>query len=214
MPLLALNTTVSQTMRLKYQVGVGLMPIGLMFASMGLTYWFAGWLAGVMGIGLDDRVRDHPEGWLWAGLFLTGFVLLMLAGYASGWLINAAISRFVLGWSAEQVRAVYLRSELPAHWRREGAPASQDADAVAIANWEVQRKTGALGFIAKRGVVGWGVPMFAAMYVVPTFAEDRGFELSAALLSVALWAAAGAAFGAFMWWLGESNHRKLLRRRG
>lgn len=54
--------------------------------------------------------------------------------------------------------------------------------------------------------------MFIAMYAAPTFAKGLLFSLGTVLFNAALWAAAGAGFGAIMWYGSEANYRKLKRR--
>ena len=212
MPLLALNTVLPQSLRVKYQLAIGIIPIGLMFTSLLPLWQFAGWLETSFGIPANSPIKEHPNGGAWIAVFLSTFVALMVLGYAIGWVVNAAISRYVLGWSTEKVRAVYLHSDVPVHWMRDGATASAGVDAQSIAKWEAQRKVGALRFIAVRGMLAWGGPMLFAMHVVPTYMKGRGFALEESLINIALWACAGAGFGALIWYSSESNYRKLKQR--
>lgn len=212
MPLLALNTVLPQSMRVKYQLVIGVLPIGLMFASFVPLWQFAGWLEAHFGIPANSPIKAHPNGGAWIAVFLFTMVALMILGYAIGWILNAAIARYFLGWSTEKVRAVYLHSNVPAHWLKEGTAASSGADEQSITNWEAQRKVGALRFIAVRGVLAWGGPMLLAMYLVPTFLKGQGFSVESTLFNIALWACAGAGFGAIIWYSSEANYRKLKQR--
>jgi hypothetical protein len=112
MPLLALNTVLPQSMRVKYQLLVGALPVSCMLASLLLPWAMASWLDRQVGVPLDAAIREQPGVLPWLAVFLLAMLLLMLLGYALGWVFNALVSRHVLGWSREQVRAVYLRSEV------------------------------------------------------------------------------------------------------
>lgn len=212
MPLLALNTVLPQSMRMKYQLAIGVLPIGLMFAAFVPLWLLSSWLEAYYGIPTNSPIRSHPNGGIWIAVFLSTMVALMILGYAIGWLVNAAVSRYVLGWSSEQVRAVYLHSKVPPHWLKEGSAAPSDADAQSIAKWEAQRKIGALRFIAVRGVLAWGGPMLLAMHLVPTFMKGHVFSMESTIFNVVLWACAGACFGALIWYSSEANYRKLKQR--
>lgn len=212
MTLLALNTVLPQSMRVKYQLAVGALPMGLMFASFLPLFFFASWLEARLGIPPNSPIKAHPNGALWISVFLGVMVVSMLLGYALGWLANAAIARLVFGWPADKIRAVYLRSEIPSHWLKGGASPSLDAKAQTIAKWEEQRKVGVVRFILTRGVLAWGGSMLVAMYVAPTVAKGKSFTGADLLFNLALWAAAGAAFGATIWFASELNYRKLKER--
>lgn len=213
MPLLALNTVLPQSMRVKYQLLVGALPVSCMLASLLLPWAMASWLDRQVGVPLDAAIREQPGVLPWLAVFLLAMLLLMLLGYALGWVFNALVSRHVLGWSREQVRAVYLRSEVPAHWLKPDAGDAGGADARSIAKWAAQRQAGPWRFIALRGVLAWGAPMFAAMYLLPALLKGQAITPEGVLLYGALWATGGLTFGAFIWFASESNYRQLLARR-
>jgi hypothetical protein len=212
MPHLALNTVLPQLMRVKYQVAIGIAPIGLMFASFGPGFLLASWLEGALGIPPNSPINAHPNGAIWITVFLISMVALMILGYALGWFVNQAVARLILGWSPEKVRAIYSRSDIPNHWLKAGADLSVDPGAQSIAKWREQRKMGALRYVFIRGVLAWGLPMFVVMYLVPTFANSQSFAVRLFLFNMALWTAAGAGFGAFIWYSSEANYRKLTKR--
>ncbi|MFM7625420.1 MAG: hypothetical protein ACKO7G_02935 [Gammaproteobacteria bacterium] len=213
MKLLALNTLVPQIMRAKYQLAISVLPVGLMLGSFLPLMIFSSWLQGRFGIPADSAVRDHPDGSAWIVIFVVAMIVLMLLGYALGWVANAAISRVVFGWSPEKIRAVYLRSELPVHWMKGEETASSSADARAMSEWESQQQVGALRFIATRGVLAYGGWMLLAMHVAPTLVKGQGFTMTDTLPKIAIWACAGAIFGAAVWYKSESDYQKLKRRR-
>jgi hypothetical protein len=213
MTLLALNTVLLQSMRVKYQVALGVLPIGLMFASFLPLFAFAPWLEAALGMPPNGPIKRHPNGTLWIAIFLGAMVISMVLGYAVGWVVNAAIARLVFSWSAEKVRAVYLQSDIPSHWLKDGADSAQDAKAQVLAKWEEQRKAGAVRFILSRGVLAWGAPMLLVMYIGPRLVKGQSFGAGDILFNLSLWAAAGAAFGAVIWFSSESNYRKLKERK-
>ena len=75
---------------------------------------------------------------------------------------------------------------------------------------------GAIGlprFIALRGVLAWGAPMYLMVYLVPALLKSQPISPESLIAYAGLWATAGAVFGAVMWWNGQSNYRKLKDRR-
>lgn len=198
---LALNTALPQMLRFKYQVAIGVAPIGLMFASFLPT------------IVVAVLLSEHVTGGAWLLVFLASMVIFMLLGYALGWLVNLVVARVLLGWSREKASAVFSRSEVPPHWLKEADISAADATSRSIERLEELRKLGALKFILSRGLFAWGLPMFCAMYAGPTLFGHRPFALASLALNVILWGTAGIAFGAGMWYLLQLNHRQILKRR-
>jgi hypothetical protein len=196
----------------KYQLAIGVLPISLMFTSFLPLWWLAAWLEAYLGIPANSPIMEHANGALLIVVLLVTMVSFMLAGYALGWFANAVVSRYFLGWSSQKVRAIYLHSDLPLSWLKasSGTPASSDAES--ISKWGAQRKVGAIRFIGVRGVLAWGGPMFLAMHVAPTVVKGQAFALGSTVLNLVLWACAGVTFGAAIWYISESNYRKLKQR--
>lgn len=212
MPLLAFNTVLPQALRGRYQLALAALPIGLAFASFLPLIFIGSWLESALGVAPNSPVKALGNGLIWLALFLVTMVVLMLIGCTLGWLLNAVVARLFLGWSSDEIRAVFLRSEVPAHWLKAGTASKADATEEAIAKWEAQRQSGAVRFMVKRGVYAWGAPMFLAMYVVPTLSRGQTVTAGAVLFQIAIWFAGGVAFGAAFWYLGEVNYRRLKRR--
>ncbi len=74
---LALNTVLPQSMQAKYQVGIGALPIGLMFAWFLPLFTIAEWLESVAGIPPNSPIKDHPNGIACIVGFLPVMVALM-----------------------------------------------------------------------------------------------------------------------------------------
>ena len=96
MNLLAFNTLISSTARLKYQLAIAVLPIGLMFGSFLPLWAFASWLERRFGIPPGSPVNGHPDGSAWIAIMLVAMIVLMLLGYALGWVANAAIHSLVI----------------------------------------------------------------------------------------------------------------------
>jgi len=211
---LAFNTVLPSSMRVKHQLAIGVLPIGLMFLAFVPLFQLSAWLGLAMGIAQDAPIRSQPNAGWWIAIFLGSMVLGMVVGYLLGWLCNAAIARYVLRWPAQKVRAVFLHSEVPAHWLKEGVDKIEpmSASQASASKWAEQRQVGALRFILQRGVAAWGGPMFLAMYALPAWVRGSPFSLAGLAQQLALWAVAGALFGAAIWYASESNYRKLKSR--
>ncbi|MEM1411436.1 MAG: hypothetical protein AAGH19_03680 [Pseudomonadota bacterium] len=68
--------------------------------------------------------------------------------------------------------------------------------------WEAQASSGFWRFILTKGMLRYGVLMFAATnLIVPLVVKDISYRLDAVslLTSFAIWMTAGALFGAFLW---------------
>ena len=208
---LAFNSLVPQNLRLRFQVAVSALPLACMLLALVPSYFFAQWLERLQGIPAQSRLLDHPTGRLWVAAFLVALVLQLLSGYLLGWLLNAMWARWFLRWSADKIRAVYLQSQVPVAWLKPAAAAlSGDRVAViAVARWERERKAGALRYVLRRGLIGWGLPLYVFLYGVQTLLRGDSFELLQALRNAGLWLGCGAVFGTVMWWVSEINYRKL-----
>jgi len=211
MTLLASNILVPAVMRPRYQLAMSLLPVTLALLAAIPSYFFALWLEKLPGIPAATRLLDHPQGRWWLAALLAALVLQVVAGYAMGWLLNALLARWLWGWPADKVRAVFIRSELPPNWLTPAAAvlAAGRVALVAVARWELERKVGALRFILRRGVFGWGLPMFIFMYPVHTLLRGEAFLPMVALVNVLLWFGCGGMFGALHWALAQANYRSL-----
>jgi hypothetical protein len=80
---------------------------------------------------------------------------------------------------------------------------------IAVARWERERKAGALRYVLRKGIIGWGLPLYVFMYGVQTLLRGDTLDPQQALRSALLWFGCGAVFGAVMWRVSEFNYRKL-----
>ncbi|MES3024582.1 MAG: hypothetical protein V4857_23685 [Pseudomonadota bacterium] len=122
---LAINLNRQQALRTEIQLALSVLPLGLMGATFAAVLSLRGPFEKALGLVANSSVRNHPNGIMWLIAFLVAMVLLMMLAYLLGWLANALIARFVLGWPAELVAATYARSELPERWLK--APAQAEA---------------------------------------------------------------------------------------
>ena len=208
---LALNTLLPQTMRLRYQLAISVLPVGMMLLALVPSYFFAIWLEQLEGISAHTRLLDDARGRMWIAAFLIALLLQLILAYGVGWALNGLWARFIAGWPNDKVHAVFLRSELPVSWLKPAAAALSGgrASILAIARWERERKVGALAFILRKGVWAWGVPFFVFMYLIQTLLRGESLQVEAALLSAALWFSAGAFLGGVVWVLSEFNYRRM-----
>jgi hypothetical protein len=208
---LAFNSLVPQNLRLRFQLALGALPLTCMLLALVPAYFFAQWLEKLEGIPGQSRLLDHPTGRMWVAAFLAALMLQLLCGYLLGWLLNAWLARRLLGWPMEKIRAVYLYSQVPPAWLKPAAVALAGGRVaiIAVARWERERKAGALRYVLRKGLVGWGLPLYVFMYGVQTLLRGDALEPQQALRSAVLWLGCGAVFGAVMWWVSEFNYRKL-----
>ena len=208
---LAFNMHISQILRGKYQFGLAVLPIGLMFSSFLVLWPFTYWLSEYLGIPEGAPVKDQPNGLLWIVVFLSTMVALMILGYLIGWVLNAAITRTVLGWDSEKTRRVFLYSEVPNEWLKEGQTSSNANTPNAVNEaWAATRKKGKWNYILTKGVLGWGAFMYFFMAVLPVV---RGSEEQTAfyfIWNALLWGASGALFGTIIWHFSEKQYIKAL----
>ena len=87
--------------------------------------------------------------------------------------------------------------------------ASDRVAVIAVARWERERKTGALRYVLRKGLIGWGLPLYVFMYGVQTLLRGDALVPEEALRNAVLWLGCGAVFGTVMWWVSEFNYRKL-----
>lgn len=116
MNLLALNMEVSQRVHTAVKVKLCLLPYGLMFAAFIPLFFFSSWLSSVLGIPEGSAVREQENGLLFICILLGLMVLLMIASYFFGWILNALIWLTVLKWPQQKVGRAFFYSELPPSW--------------------------------------------------------------------------------------------------
>ena len=208
---LAFNSLVPQNLRLRFQLALGALPLACMLLAFIPSYFFAQWLETLEGIPAQTRLLDHPTGRMWVAAFLGALLLQLLFGYLLGWLLNALWARWLLRWSLDKIRAVYLHSQVPPAWLNPAAVALAGGRVaiIAVARWERERKAGALRYVLRKGIIAWGLPMYVFMYGVQTLLRGESLEAQEALRSALLWLGGGAVLGAVMWWVSEFNYRKL-----
>lgn len=198
-------------LRPRFQLALSVLPVAMMLVAAVPSYFFALWLEKLPGIPAATRLWDHPQGRWWLAAMLGALALQLVVGYALGWLLNAGLARWLWGWSAEEVHAVFVHSEVPPHWLTPAAAAlaGNRVALVAVARWQRERAVGVWRFVLRRGLLGWGLPMFIFMYPVHTLLRGEAFVPMAALANGLLWFGCGASFGLLHWALAQRNCRAL-----
>ncbi len=95
---MVINFSKVDAMRRKYKLAVAAAPFALMFGSFLPLYCFGLWLEKRLGIPHGSPIKDHPNGKAFIDTFMVVMVVLMLAGYVAGWLVNAVVARYALRW--------------------------------------------------------------------------------------------------------------------
>lgn len=208
---LPFNSLVPQNLRLRIQVAISALPVVCMLLALAPSYFFAQWLEKLEGLPAQTRLLDHPSGRLWVSVFFCALVLQLLLAYLLGWLLNALWAFWVLRWPSQKIRAVYLNSQVPYTWLKPAAAAlsGEHVAIIAVARWEGERKAGVLRYVLRKGLIGWGLPLYVFMYGVQTLLRGDLWVPVEALRNAVLWLGCGAVFGAVMWWVSEMNYRKL-----
>ena len=200
-----------QLLRVRYQLGLSVLPMGLPFSSFFVLKPFSAWLSEYLEIPEGVPVKDQPNGILWIVLFLSSTVVLLILGYLIGWVLNAIIARTVLGWDPEKTRRVFLYSEVPNEWLKEGVISNgtkKERKKASIVNekWAEIRKMGKWNFILTRGVYRWGSSMYFFMVIVPALLHGSHREKHSFFLGAVLMGAGGAIFGAIFWHFSEKQY--------
>ena len=211
---LALNYSASAALQRKYQLLIGALPTVCMFVPFVPLMKVAYWLDSPAGSVYNPATNGSSFLIFWVLLGLAVMIAAMLAGHALGWLLNMIIASTCLRWPWVRVRAVFLESQLPVEWYREGVSSQRDADAEASKRWESEKRLGFARFVLMRGVLAWGAPMFIGIYVVPTLLKGESVTLAGLVKSVAIWSVAGCAFGASMWWVHRAREHDRTQRSG
>jgi hypothetical protein len=207
--LLATNMLIWPDIKPGLKFGVSILPIGLMFAAFVPIFAIAKWTAAALDLGTGP-VAAQSNGLLWLVLFLTFMVALMLAGYALGWLLNAALARVIFRWPADKVRNVFLESRVPTEWRRADTLAAAPGGTPVRKRgaWVAMRTKGRWHFVLVRGVLGWGGAMFFAMGLMPVLSHRREPSWPYFFSQAIIWTIGGALFGLAVWTWSERQFRK------
>jgi len=94
---LAFNMHISKTMRGKFQLILGVLPLGLMFSSFAVLWLVTKWLSVMLGVPDDVPLKEQENGLLLFVIMMVVMVVLMFAGYIFGWVTNALISKVLFG---------------------------------------------------------------------------------------------------------------------
>jgi uncharacterized protein YfiM (DUF2279 family) len=206
---LAWNFEIPQRMRTQPQIALGVLPIGLMFASFAPLFFLAASLSSILGIPENAPVKDQPNGMLWLILFLVAMVILMITGYLLGWVLNAIVLRVFFKWPQQKISRVLLYSEVPPSWLKETNTTTGAASSNATpSSWAATRQMGKRRFILQRGVLAWGIPMYLFMAALPAINGRVEATVFYFLWQACLWGAAGALFGFVIWHFSEKSFLK------
>ena len=108
----------------RYKYSFAALPFALMMLSFLPWRLLMNWLASILGISMTAPARAQPHFALFSTLTTVAMVTFFVLGYVLGFVANAVILRFCYGWSAKQLRDMFLWSKAPEHWYKAG----HDAD--------------------------------------------------------------------------------------
>lgn len=203
---IAFNIHIHNMLKVKYSALLAIIPITFMLSSIGVL-WL---LDTLLGVDITTALNQYEHSnLLFAGLMVL-LVSLMYVGYILGWAINALISFTLLKWPKQQIKEVYLASRVPNHWLK-GDETIGAVLSNRMADWKQERKQGAFRYIAKIGVLGWGLFMFVIMAVIPMLKSNEPMDYMSLLSQAGVWVVAGALFGFIMWYLSEKQYLKYLQ---
>ncbi|NQZ07323.1 MAG: hypothetical protein HRT35_09205, partial [Algicola sp.] len=202
MKLLALSLDISQYLKRKIGMGLSILPYTMMCGFIGLLYFPM-----ILFLRYHDLGDDTPfselgisSGWLAVILPVTMFV-----GYLFGWLCNAMIARLFYGWNKAQVHQVFLQSEVPQYWYKEGGQAEADLSLLnSVQIWASKRKKGCVNLVLRVVVMCYGLFAFYLLLFHP-FMKGYSYGQWGLLLWPGVLFAIGAALvGLLMWFLSLS----------
>lgn len=125
----------------------------------------------------------------------------VIAGWHLGWLVNGLVSRYVYKWAVADLRAVYLRSELPEAWLKMEKCSDPKAywKQRHLKDLETRIAVGRLRYVVTRGVVLSGAALFVFVYVTPKILGEESLTGIGALVYAIPCAIGGAALGEVYW---------------
>ncbi len=205
---LAFNVHIFQLLRKKYHFSLSVLPMALMLVFLLMLLPFGFWLLGHLGIPVDAPIRDQPNGILWAVIIFPVMVALIISGNLLGWLLNATIARTFLRWDAYKTTRVFLYSEVPSTWLKDGAKVGDNLAKIGNEAWAITREKGKWNYIFTQGVLGWGVLMYCSMALLPVLRENVELSFFYCIWQAVLWSTAGALFGGTIWYFSERQYMK------
>lgn len=116
MSILAFNALYLQSIKGKYQILFGALPVFSIFSVVLTFMYLISYLEKIHGIPLFNLTYKNPDGWLWISVLVVFIVFLSLIGYSIGWILNALLIKSVLNWPNQKINSVFLHSGLPDTW--------------------------------------------------------------------------------------------------
>jgi len=181
-----------------------------MFLLGFISIFLLKWQSSLLGVDWDEPIREYEYGITIAIILFIELLFFGFIGYLLGWLINAGIARYVLGWPSSKVKQVFLHSEIPMELLQEGITLESYKDKK-YQVWKEKRKKGMFNYIFKTGVFGWGATMYLLMVILPSLNNKIPLDTSSLLVKAGIWAIGGAVFGSLVWYFSERQYMKFIR---
>jgi hypothetical protein len=113
----------AKNLKPKYKYSFAALPFILIVLSFLPLRLFMNWLAPAFHVSMNAPTGGHIG--LFDILTLLAMVVFIVIAYVLGFVGNAAILYLCYGWSADKLRDVFLRSNVPEHWYKSGHGDSQ-----------------------------------------------------------------------------------------
>lgn len=206
MKFLATNILVNNKIKTKIQLLLMIFPILLMFSPLLLFFLLETHFYKIVGVYPGDiieivSVRDG----LPIVFVLIIMLFFMIAGYFSGWLVNAIVINIFFRWTWDEIRRIFLYSEIPISWVVDQSLLYKKK------NWSEIRKHGMWKFIFKIGILGWGGAMFFLMTSISIILDGAKASMRYVILSACIWGIVGYLFGFIFWQISELQFRKQIQ---
>ncbi len=112
---IAFNMHLQSALKVKYQIYLALLPCSFIFSSLWLTWQN---LEVLLGLNFNAWFEQYDNPYVAVTVFALSMGAVAFIASLFGWLLNALISLTCFNWSKAQLKAVYLHSRVPNHWRK------------------------------------------------------------------------------------------------
>lgn len=185
MEALPLNTDITPLLKDKYKFGLAILPFGSMFASIGLM--------------LVPAFME-PGDWM--------LVVLMLAGYIFGWLLNAFVAKYFYSMSNKSIWMIYIQGMIPKDWFTDGGWQGYCQNCkLHVEIWKQKRTKGKTFFVTKASVSFYLLYLLLTL-VYPYFFADSSIDWLHLVWLGFLWFIGFIGLSLIIWHSSESSCKR------
>jgi hypothetical protein len=205
MNLLPFNADISRRLHLKPYNFLVVLPTVFMFAAFGPFFLIMSWLERVFPVSSSQSVMERLPS---ACVFGFALLIFLLAADLLGWLFNAWVLRVSYKWSTENLRQLFLYSQVPESWIKDSIPSDTKFSwSDKIKAFQSFRSSGTprQKFIILGLIAGLGIFMSALLPVLEGKVENSVLYIFS---GACLCAIGGVLFGLAVWLVDEKFFRK------